>query len=379
MDKKLKTIKKITPSGIELKLYGEETHWEKPVGNEDRKIECIKSFNFYNSQCSEKEAKVFVRAYINNLKPALKNSQMLSSVKDREFYGPVAWLCRMSTMGYNLSKEDIKYINEKISFLIASGEAEATLRKVVEKTSPTINIQKRTEEAISKVAGEIEGEIDKFIFSKFKSEFNTYEFLKNNNVKPMYAKRFSEIFTKTYVKELKEVIRKTDEQLNEGYKQFKPKDIKKLLEFIQKIVDDSKAWADNVKKSKGPRKKKVKSADQLIKRLKYIKNDTEFNLVSVDPTKLIGASEAWIFNVKTRRADHYVAAGPAGITVKGSTLQNFDEKWSVMKKIRKPLDLSKNIVMATSRGAVKYFDALKIKPKSSTGRLNAFSIILRVV
>jgi heptaprenylglyceryl phosphate synthase len=138
-------------------------------------------------------------------------------------------------------------------------------------------------------------------------------------------------------------------------------------------------WEDHLKKSKVPRKKKVKSADQMTQRLKYMKGDAELKLTSIEPTKLIGACEAWIFNVKTRRVDHYFSNDVDGISIKGSTLQNINEKTSVAKKIRKPLEVSKNIVMGTSRSATKYFDAIKTKPVLSTGRLNAFSIILRVV
>ncbi len=363
------------PTGIDFKMSGPEKQWEKPVEHKDRKIELITALSYYNHYCSDKDAKIFVETYIKDLKVPFKDSNNISSLNEKLFHGPVAWLCRMSSRGWDLSDRERNYINEKILFLISS----AISVQSAEKNSPAVNIQKRTEEAICEVAGELEGEIDKFILSNFKSEFNPYEFLKKNNIKPLYAKRFVEMFTKSYIKELKDVVLKTDEQLNEGYSMWKPAQTKKLQAFVQKIVDDSVAWADNVKKSKVPRKKKVKSADKLIKRLKYIKNDTELNLVSVDPIKLIGSSEVWIFNVKTRRMDHYISNGPAGISVKGSTLQNFNEENSTTKTIRKPLELSKNIVIGTTRAANKYFDGLKTKIKKSTGRLNAFSLILRIV
>ncbi len=363
------------PAGIDFKLIGQEKQWDIPVVDSDRKAELIKSLSYYNYTCSNKDAKNFVEVYIKNLKIPFKGSSKISSLNEKLFYGPVPWLCRMSSRGWNLSDKEKKYIDEKIQFLISS----AIDVKSTEKKSPVIDIQMRTEEAICEVAGELEGEIDKFILSNFKSEFNPYDFLKENSIKPLYAKRFVEIFTKSYIKELKQVLAKTDEQLNEGYRMWKPLQIKKILAFVQKIVDDSKLWADNIKKNKAPRKKKTKSAEKLINRLKYIKNDTELNLVSVDPIKLIGSSEVWIFNVKTRRMDHYISNGPAGISVKGSTLQNFNEETSITKTIRKPLEISKNIVTATARVALKYFDGLKTKTKKSSGRLNAFSLILRIV
>jgi len=384
MDKKLKTsqirsgstIKKIVLSGVEGQLYGSERIWDSEVVESERNIQRIRSFNFYNSQCSEKDARAYVETYIKNLKKQPKQIEMINHVSDQEFYGPLAWLCRMNSAGYVLNSEELQYIEDKLKKLIISGKEKIETRRDIQKIAP-VDIQKRTTEAIHKTVAEFDNKIDEFVESKFKDKFDSYAFLKSNSVKPLYAKRIAEIYTKE-LKEIKEVIRGKDEQLNEGYSNFKPREIKKLHDFYQKMIDDSKLWEDHLKKSKAPRKKKVKSADQLIQRLKYMKNDAEFKLTSIEPTKLIGACEAWIFNAKTRRVDHYFSNDVDGISIKGSTLQNINEKTSIAKKIRKPLEISKNIVMATSRGATKYFDAIKTKPIQSTGRLNAFSIILRV-
>ena len=371
------TIKRIVPIGIEGELYGTEKIWDSASLGIDRTIEKIRCFNFYNSQCSEKDARAYVSAYIKTYAHTLKEIEMINHVNDQELYGPLAWLCRMSSAGYVLNSEELQYIEEKFKKLIISGKQKIETRLDVQKTAP-IDIQKRTTEAIHKTVGELDNKIDEFIQSKFKDEFDSYAFLKSNSVKPLYAKRIAEIYSKE-IKEIKEVIRGKDEQLNEGYSNFKPREIKKLHDFIQKIIDDSKLWADHLKKSKAPRKKKVKTVDQMTQRLNYMKSDTELHLTSIDPTKLIGASEAWIFNVKTRRVDHYFANDHDVISVKGSTLKNINETTSTAKKIRKPLEVSKNIVMGTSRSATKYFDSIKTKPIQSTGRLNAFSIILRVV
>jgi len=385
MDKKLKiaqirsgsTIKRIVPIGIEGQLYGTEKIWDSASLGIDRTIERIRCFNFYNSQCSEKDARAYVTTYIKTLKNPPKQIEMINHVGDQELYGALAWLCRMNSAGYVLNSEELQYIEEKFKKLIISGKEKIETRRDVQKVAP-IDIQKRTTEAIHKTVGEFDNKIDEFIQSKFKDDFDSYAFLKSNSVKPLYAKRIAEIYSKE-IKEIKDVIRGKDEQLNEAYSFLKPRELKKLHDFFQKIIDDSKLWADHLKKIKAPRKKKVKTVDQLTQRLKYMKTDTELHLTSIDPTKLIGASEAWIFNVKTRRVDHYFANDNDAISVKGSTLQNINETTSIAKKIRKPLEVSKNIVMGTSRSATKYFDSIKTKPIKSTGRLNEFSIILRVV
>lgn len=386
MDKKLKTaqirdastIKRISPTGTEGLLFGAEKIWDSKSNlSNNRNVELIRCFNFYNSQCSEKDARSYVETYIKTLNKKPKEIDMINHVNDQELYGPLAWLCRMNAAGYVLDSKELQYIEDRFKKLIISGKSKITTRRDGQKVAP-IDIQKRTTEAIHKTVAEFDNKIDEFVLSKCKVPFDSYAFLKSNSVKPLYAKRIAEIYMKE-LKEIKEVIRGKDEQLNEGYSNFKPREIKKLHDFYQKIIDDSKLWADHLKKIKAPRKKKVKSADQLIQRLKYMKSDTELKLTSIEPTKLIGASEAWIFNAKTRRVDHYFSNDADGISIKGSTLQNINEKTSIAKKIRKPLEVSKNIVMGTSRSATKYFDAIKTKPIQSTGRLNAFSIILRAV
>jgi hypothetical protein len=386
MDKKLKTaqirdastIKRISPTGTEGLLFGVEKIWDSKSNlDNNRNVELIRCFNFYNSQCSEKDARSYVETYIKTLNKKPKEIDMINHVNDQELYGPLAWLCRMNAAGYVMNSKELQYIEDRFKKLIISGKEKITTRRDVLKVAP-IDIQKRTTEAIHKTVAEFDNKIDEFVLSKCKIPFDSYAFLKSNSVKPLYAKRIAEIYMKE-LKEIKEVIRGKDEQLNEGYSNFKPREIKKLHDFYQKIIDDSKLWADHLKKIKAPRKKKVKSADQLIQRLKYMKGDADLKLTSIEPTKLIGASEAWIFNVKTRRVDHYFSNDADGISIKGSTLQNINETTSIAKKIRKPLEVSKNIVMGTSRGATKYFDAIKTKPIKSTGRLNAFSIILRVV
>ena len=386
MDKKLKTaqirdastIKRISPTGTEGLLFGVEKIWDSKSNlDNNRNVELIRCFNFYNSQCSEKDARSYVETYIKTLNKKPKEIDMINHVNDQELYGPLAWLCRMNAAGYVMNSKELQYIEDRFKKLIISGKQKITTRRDVLKVTP-IDIQKRTTEAIHKTVAEFDNKIDEFVLSKCKVPFDSYAFLKSNSVKPLYAKRIAEIYMKE-LKEIKEVIRGKDEQLNEGYSNFKPREIKKLHDFYQKIIDDSKLWADHLKKIKAPRKKKVKSADQLIQRLKYMKGDADLKLTSIEPTKLIGASEAWIFNVKTRRVDHYFSNDVDGISIKGSTLQNINETTSTAKKIRKPLEVSKNIVMGTSRAATKYFDSIKTKPVQSNGRLNAFSIILRVV
>ena len=200
MDKKLKIaqirsaspIKRIVPIGLEGQLYGTEKIWDSASLDIDRNIERIRSFNFYNSQCSEKDARAYVTAYIKNLKNPLKEIDMINHVSDQELYGPLAWLCRMNTAGYVLNSIELEYIEKRFKKLIILGKEKIGIRLEVQKIAP-IDIQKRTTEAIHKTVAEFDNKIDEFIQSEFKVGFDSYAFLKDNSVKPLYANRMAEI------------------------------------------------------------------------------------------------------------------------------------------------------------------------------------------
>jgi hypothetical protein len=99
--------------------------------------------------------------------------------------------------------------------------------------------------------------------------------------------------------------------------------------------------------------------------------------VSIDPAKLVGATELWVFNTKYNVLAHYVA-GNGGLSLKGTTLQNFNES-SLQKKLRKPTDVLPNITGSTAKAAERAFTSLKTKENAPNGRINEFCVILRAV
>jgi hypothetical protein len=177
--------------------------------------------------------------------------------------------------------------------------------------------------------------------------------------------------------ELEIAVKGKDSELAEGYRLYSKKQLRAFSDFVNKLLDDCKLFAGNEKKSRAPRKRKAKSADQVVKRVRYQRADTDLKIVSIDPTNIVGASELWLFNTKYRVLYHYVAIDRGGLSVKGTTLINYDEKASQRKKLRKPEDILPNIVQGGPKAAVKLFDSLKTKPAEVNGRINEFTVILR--
>ena len=129
-------------------------------------------------------------------------------------------------------------------------------------------------------------------------------------------------------------------------------------------------------KPRAVRKKAVK-LDKLVARLKYKKSDTETKLNSIDPIKIVGASEVWVYNTKYRIVYRGVAADGSTLSVKGSTVTGFDEKLSVGKKLRKP-NVSLPNIMGGKVSSKRELESLKTAEMPWTGRINEHTLILKV-
>ena len=121
------------------------------------------------------------------------------------------------------------------------------------------------------------------------------------------------------------------------------------------------------------RRKKIVTKDKQVAKLNYQKDYAPFNLVSINPEKIIGANVLFVFNTKYRTFGIYHSED--GLTVKGSTLQNFNPEKSVSKTIRKPEEFLPQC--GAKIKTQKLFDDIRSKEKVLTGRINKDTIILK--
>jgi hypothetical protein len=86
-----------------------------------------------------------------------------------------------------------------------------------------------------------------------------------------------------------------------------------------------------------------------------------------------------VYNVKYKVLVNYVASGPAGLNIKGTTLTGFDDKASIRKTLRKP-EVSINDALTCSKIQLKKFmDTIKTKAAAANGRINTDVVLLRVI
>ena len=100
---------------------------------------------------------------------------------------------------------------------------------------------------------------------------------------------------------------------------------------------------------------------------------------SISPTEIVGAGQLWVFNTKTRKIGVYHAQDAGGLTMKGTTIQSFDESKSIQKKLRKPEKDLLNILQSGKVALRNFMSNVRAKESKLTGRLNADTILLRAV
>ena len=264
-------------------------------------------------------------------------------------------------------------IDPSLGSLKKAKEEEAKEAKEVKKEKPKVSIQQRINDQVSGYIGEIEGKVDDFINSDFKEKYDCYAHLNNLGCKAVHARKMRPLYLDCY-NETVDVYNAEDDYLNEAWGHLKPKYHKKIMDFYGIILDDIDRLIKNSTAQRKPRKKKTLSATRLVSKLKYEMEHSDLKLVSINPEKIIGCSELWVYNTKKNRLGVYYAENSVrGLSVKGCTIQNFDSSMSIQKTARKPSEVLKTLTKRTLNKTLKH---LTTKDKEVTGRINAQTILL---
>ena len=238
-----------------------------------------------------------------------------------------------------------------------------------------ISIQDRLQGKVEDYISVIEGQVDDFINSEYKMKYEPYNHLLDIGCKAAHARKMRPFYVDCF-NELVDVYNKDDEYYVEAWSHLKPKYHKLMMDFYGTIVDDLDRIIKNSTAQRKPHKKKTLSATRLINKLKYQQEFTDLKLVSVNPEKIIGAKELWVYNTRYNKLGVYHAVNSIrGLSVKGCTIQHFDEDTSIQKTVRKPQEV---LEVLNKRSLKKQLNHMKTKEQTMTGRINAQTILLGV-
>jgi len=271
----------------------------------------------------------------------------------------------------------IEFIIDSVMDVISKAEPEETpVIATAEQVYNRPTIQDRLAERTSEIIGELEGIFDD-IATGVKNPTKLYDFLVANNVVQSQLGKYEDLYRARRA-ELELAQSKTDAQVTEGYKHLKAADFKRITGWIDDLLAAVEQYRGVKKATKKARVKKAPSKEKLIAKLRYCKTDPVLKLVSINPADIVGASELWTYNTKSRKLGRYVAAAYQTLTVKGTSLVNFDTDKSVCKTLRKPEEKLKEFAKAGKVQLRKFLDDIKATESKMNGRFNAEIVLLRI-
>ena len=354
---------------FEKALSGGEPTWKN--GQESLSA----ALNWYNTHSDYKESKKFTLSYLKEIGAPKKEIEEIEKVYENHFQN-LGFICRMKLRGAPITEKQEMWISTFIEKL--KGKAPAP-KKIENTEVKVVSIQERVAEKTRDYIGEIEGAIDDcFYLREFKNVFDPYELMRSLEIKGAHTKYIVPVYEKK-LEEIETVIKGKDEQLVEGYSFLSKKQLKDYASLLKCIIDDCGRIAHTAKLTRAPRKKKVKPVDKVIEKLQFKKEDNEYKTASINPVDIIGASQLWIFNTKTRKLGCYNATDSGGLNIKGTTLTNFNEETSIHKTIRKPEVVLPATLKAGKVALRKVLTDINAVEQALTGRINSDTILLRVI
>lgn len=343
---------------------------EPKFSTELTQLDLMKSLSWYAQNKDTKDAHKYASDYFKK-KYKLKIDDVIKN-KPATF----GYICRILSNGGELATKDRIWFENQVEDIKKS----ISTKKVVDDTTVVtnvINIQDRIKEKSKDCIGELEGQIDELIESKFTANVSPYSVMHTLDIKGVHTKYISEWFKEKRI-HFDSVMNTKDDEVKESYSNFKKTELKKLVAFCdQVILDCSKVTGESVK-SRKPRKRKVKTVDQIISKAKYCKEFKELNLTSVDIKSIIGVMQLWVYNTKNRKLGVYNSIDASGLSIKGSSITNFSTDKSIQKTLRKPNVTLPEILKGGKVYLRNALDGIKAVASPLNGRLNEEIILLRV-
>jgi hypothetical protein len=323
----------------------------------------MRSINWYNAMCSKEEAREYLASYLaaHSRKDDL---QRLKRLPDTWLPLTASWLSRMSQIAPMVSQVNNwdSQINEYLTQAFRHSEPEKKVSVIAEKPS----IQDRIKERGYDIVGDIEEMIDKG------EEFSLYDWLKKNEIPAMYISKILEHYSPWLV----ELVHAYEGKLD-GYENWSKKELKKRVEFFSKMLEDAQRYSGNTKKARSPRKTKAPSVDKILKNFKYQKDSNEHKLTSISPTSVLGAKILWTFNTRYNTLSIFNAMGPSGLSVRGTTITDFDE--SASKSIKIGRKTSERLETVLTGGKIVLRKMIEEMTGEVNGRINENTILLKAI
>ena len=372
-------IKRLNPKGAEFKYVGPEPEWRVQPTSENRLSLLAKAFGWYTYHYGKRDAKEMLCQYLeHNHRP--KDAKLMRGIPDSQIRVTPAWACRMTLIGLELTEHEQCIVDDQISTMLKSKQEVKRAQEEVdaEAVVAKLTIQDHLREKVSECCGELEGMFDDFVVAgaKMSADFSPIKLMRGMNISPNMIGTVSRVW-ELRLAEFTEVLAGEDADLVEGYSHLTRLQLKNCVKFCETVINDCASYVQLKKVERKPRAKKAISPEKLTRRFKFMREFDELKLKSEPVTKLVNASEAWLYDSAKRKLIHVMADSHVGtFTIKGSAIVGFDTQTTVQKTLRKPAEQIKSVISGGKPAARKAFGEIKATETRFNGRGNDNLIIL---
>jgi len=393
LDGMKKKVKTKDNNFADEKYTGSEPIWDYDraltFSNEDFDHHLRQSFRYYNYYYSTKDLKKYVVAWLRQHQGSEGLHKLDKTTIDRyqrsaDCLTPftVCALIKAHERGMPLRDRHVEYILEavkKVLTLKADNDEDFEETPEVKKAEVYIpTIQDRMSEVAKKHILYFEM-LEDVLYTGETVDPKAYEYLTKNNVPQVLIGKISAVFEPRCA-EVREARTTKDEDLKEAYSYMKAADYKRYDAFYDKLFADLTAYNQTKKATKKAAVRKPPAKEKLVKNLKYLKQDAALKIVSINPVDIVGAEQLWVYNVKNRKLGRYVAEDQGGVLgVKGTTITGFNESKSTQKTLRKPEEQVKAFLASNKVELRKFLENIKTTEIKLNGRINADTILLKVI
>lgn len=352
----------------DAKYTGEEPTWEDVDSMTVGEIEtrATKALKFYNYYCSTKD---LMDDYITYLASENIDSKTQKAVKrfasDYFSFFTYTKIARMVNRGMPKDVENPIYsalydgTQQIISKARVDAQGAAEVKEDTKPKAPVIPPMKRLEEKVHKeVICHIDWAQDDWLDNPHNiGALNVIQYMSGGNI-PAKGCQFIYNYLDKDISLLQDAVDESCDQAVEAWSFLTRSQLKKWLKAFTTMRADVAKYEKQHKKAV-VRKKKAVPAIKQIKNLKYNTDST------VSPAKIPGAMTVVLFNEKTRKLQKYVALTRDGVSVKGTSIKDFDEDKSYQITIR-----AKDVDSVYKPSIVKDMEKSTSKKSKVNGRVN---------
>ena len=329
-------------------------------------VELTRAYSWYNTNYTPEEGREWLVTY---LKSKNHSQEFIDNIMQKQVPMVFCSIARLLTRNIDLPERTLtnfnKFLDQELSTRI-----EIKTKRVVYVKPQTVDSK------IDTIMANIEEATDKLILTST-SDYSLFNDIKSHDIKSPSVK---EIYSRLQprIQQVLEMADNPKSDIGEYYGKHTREQKKAIIQFHRMLENDCKKALQVTKVVRQNRKKRTVSAEKILKSFKYKKEDSSLKIHSVEPAKILTSSMLVVYNTKYKRMIVFVAKEGENLSVKGTSIQNYDETKTESKRMRKPEESISQILSGTNNSILKTFAKFKSKPQTITNRINEDTLLLRV-